>query len=93
MAGRAGDGNGDGGYIAQAKEMELLRRDNQRMVGEAAQKDSQIDHMRGQINLANGTIRELNALSTHHVRTAFGLGAGVGVIVCLIVWGLALLLK
>jgi phosphomevalonate kinase len=87
MPGSKGDGNG---YIAQVKEMELLRRDNQRMVD---QKDVLIDHARNQLNFANGTIRELNALSTHHVRTAFGLGAGAGVIVCLIVWGLALLLK
>lgn len=85
--------HGNGGYIAQVKEMELLRRDNQRLVGECAHKDSQVDHLRNELNQAQGTIREINALLTHNVRTAFCLGTGAGVVACIIVWGVVLLLR
>jgi hypothetical protein len=88
-----GDGNGEGSYIAQVREMELLRRDNVRMTGELAQKESQIDHLRGALNKSECDVRETAALMTHHVRSAFCLGCGSGVMVCIIVWGLVMLLR
>jgi hypothetical protein len=81
------EGNGQEGYIAQVKETELLRRDNHRMVGELERKNAAIDHLRNQINVAEGTIREVAAVAAYHVRVAFVLGIGAGVVAVILVWG------
>jgi hypothetical protein len=90
MMPRGSDGNG---YIAQARELELAKRDNQRLMIEVSTRDTVIDQLRATLNQEEARSRELDAITTHHVRTAFCLGLGVGVMVCVIVWGVVLLLR
>ena len=91
---RGGDGNGDGNYLAQARELELARRDAQRIVSDLAAANREIDTLRQQLNAASAHIGELQALAAHQVRTAFAMGAGAGVVLAMAAWGvIALLLR
>lgn len=85
-------GNG-GGYLAQARELEMLRRDNHRMVGELANRDAVLDHLRNELNMAAGTIRQMSGLLRYHVRTAFMLGLGIGVVVVMVFGWMVMWLK
>jgi len=92
MAGKKGNGDGEG-YIAQAKELELARRENQRLAIEVSTRDTVIDQLRAALNEEQAISREIAASMAHHVRSAFGLGAGAGVLLCLIMWGVSVLLR
>lgn len=80
---------GNGGYIAQVKEMELLRRDNSRMISELHQRDAQLDRLRNQLAVAQGEVFALASLAKHQVRVSFSLGLGAAVIAMVLGWGIA----
>lgn len=79
----------NGGYVAQVKEMELMRRDNARMVGELKQKDAQLDHVRHQLATLQGELFALGALAKHQVRVSFSLGLGAAVVAMVVGVGIA----
>lgn len=88
---RGGDGNGEG-YIAQTRELELMRRSNQAMAGDLANANREIDSLKRQLNAAAAHVGELQALATHQVRTAFAIGSGAGVVFAMAAWGVVALL-